>query len=360
MLSAALALLVATSLGSAGSLTPPPGPPVPTMKTLAEIEPRIAVNNVNTPPDANALFNITQPGSYYLAGNVAGVTGKMGIEISTDSVTLDLMGFQLAGIPGSLDGIHVTSELFSPRKGVTILNGVIRNWGWAGVNLDIATGGRLYNLIALGNGGAGLEAGPESTIEACTAGENGQLGFFVGSSSVVTGCSSHGNTSSGFQISDGVIISNSTAVGNLEHGIYAFNGRTTITGCTILGNTINGIRDSEGSVIVNNSVGLNGKDGIEVTSSSLVLGNVCHRNGTTTPDGAGIHAVTVVGSGQNRIEGNNLTGNDLGLNVDSTGNLVIKNSARGNATAYDVVAGNDVGPIGTASTSTSPWANISF
>ena len=58
----------------------------------------------------------------------------------------------------------MTSELFSPRKGVTILNGVIRNWGWAGVNLDIATGGRLYNLIALGNGGAGLEAGPESTI----------------------------------------------------------------------------------------------------------------------------------------------------------------------------------------------------
>jgi hypothetical protein len=46
-----------------------------------------------------------------------------------------------------------------------------------------------------------------------------------------------------------------------------------------------------------------------------------------------------------------------------TGNLVIKNSARGNGNDYDIVAGNTVGPIlGVADpiVSTNPWANFLY
>lgn len=54
----------------AGDLNPPAGPVSPTHKTLTEIEPRTAISMANTPGDADSLFKITQPGSYYLTGNI--------------------------------------------------------------------------------------------------------------------------------------------------------------------------------------------------------------------------------------------------------------------------------------------------
>jgi hypothetical protein len=65
----------------AGPIDPPAGPVQSTMKGLDQIEPRIAINAVNTPGDDDATpstFKITQPGSYYLAGNLTGETGKAG------------------------------------------------------------------------------------------------------------------------------------------------------------------------------------------------------------------------------------------------------------------------------------------
>ncbi|HZJ13677.1 MAG TPA: hypothetical protein VFD27_01440, partial [Chthoniobacteraceae bacterium] len=94
MSSAALLLLstpnsqLSTALAQ-GPLTPP-GAPAPTMKTLDQIEPRTAINSTNTPGDDDSLFKITQPGSYYLPGNITGVATKHGIEITASDVTLDL------------------------------------------------------------------------------------------------------------------------------------------------------------------------------------------------------------------------------------------------------------------------------
>src|SRR5438105_3055049 len=93
---------------SAGDLNPPAGPVAPTHKTLTEVEPRIAINATNTPGDANSLFKITQPGSYYLTGNITGVAAKNGIAIAASGVTLDLNGFDLLGVASSLDGVSVT------------------------------------------------------------------------------------------------------------------------------------------------------------------------------------------------------------------------------------------------------------
>ena len=98
-------VLVAATLGgviwvSAGDLNPPAGPVTPTMKTLTEVEPRIAINAVNTPGDAFSTFKITQPGSYYLTGNVTGAAGTSGIRVASGQVTLDLNGFTLEGAGG--------------------------------------------------------------------------------------------------------------------------------------------------------------------------------------------------------------------------------------------------------------------
>ena len=97
---AAFVVVPPNGLALAGDLDPPAGPITPTMKPLVEIEPRTAINATNTPGDADSIFKITQPGSYYLTGNITGVAAKNGIEIAADAVVLDLMGFQLNGWRG--------------------------------------------------------------------------------------------------------------------------------------------------------------------------------------------------------------------------------------------------------------------
>jgi len=46
------------------------------------------LNAANTPGDADSVFKITQSGSYYLAGNITGVSAKYGVEIAASGVTL--------------------------------------------------------------------------------------------------------------------------------------------------------------------------------------------------------------------------------------------------------------------------------
>ena len=72
----------------------------------------IEVNSINTPGDATASFVIVKPGSYCLPDNVAGVSGKNGIRIDTDDVTLDLAGYAMIGVSGSLnESRFVTARL---------------------------------------------------------------------------------------------------------------------------------------------------------------------------------------------------------------------------------------------------------
>jgi len=103
---------------------------------------------------------------------------------------------------------------------------------------------------------------------------------------------------------------------------------------------------------------LNHGDGIQVFSDCLILNNVCNSNGFGS-DGAGIHAI----SKDNRIEGNNVSGNDRGIDVDDAGNLIIRNSASGNTFNYSINGVQTIGPIVNATgviTSTNPWANFSY
>src|SRR4051794_22926117 len=91
-----LYLIACHGLGQ-GDLNPPPGPPAPTMKSLDQIEPRTPIDATHTPGDAANTFIISAPGSYYLTGNLTGVSGQTGICIASNDVTLDLGGFVLAG-----------------------------------------------------------------------------------------------------------------------------------------------------------------------------------------------------------------------------------------------------------------------
>jgi hypothetical protein len=95
-----------------------------------------------------------------------------------------------------------------------------------------------------------------------------------------------------------------------------------------------------------------GSKALRIGSDSLVASNKC------TDGNPGIQ---VDGSG-NRIEDNSLVFNvTFGLNVLGTGNSIHRNSASKNPSGnYQIVGGNDVGPIGSSSAATSPWANIVY
>src|SRR6476659_10541606 len=140
-----------------GPLTPP-GAPAPTMKTLDQVEARTPIDAAHTPGDADSLFKITQPGSYYLTANVTGVNAKHGVETAASGVTLDLNGFDLLGVPGSLDGVLVT---LANAINVNVRNGSIRSWGGSGINLlDAATSAtNVADIVASQNVFAGIRMG---------------------------------------------------------------------------------------------------------------------------------------------------------------------------------------------------------
>ncbi len=81
-------------------------------------------------------------------------------------------------------------------------------------------------------------------------------------------------------------------------------------------------------------------DGIKITNDCVVRRNLCQANGSSG-DGAGIHATST----DNRLESNNVTDNDRGIDVDAAGNLILKNTASGNTTNFDIAANNVFGAI---------------
>src|SRR5262245_18934676 len=109
----------------AGPLNPPAGPVAPSLKTLPEVEPRIAINSTNTPGDDTSIYRTSQPGSYYLTGDITGVPGKASIAISAGA-TVDLNGFK---ITGGGDGVQIYFNCI-----FTIKNGVITGCNGDGVN----------------------------------------------------------------------------------------------------------------------------------------------------------------------------------------------------------------------------------
>jgi len=348
-----------------GSLTPP-GAPAPTFKTLAQIEPRTPIGTNTTPGDADSLFKITQPGSYYLTTNLTGVAAKHGIEIAVGGVTLDLMGFELAGgVTNSLDGVRVSLSVIVTN--LAIRNGSVRNWGGDGVDAINAANGQYQDLRLSANGGRGLFCGAGSAVVNCAATFNTGDGINVSSGSTVSGSTAQGNTGRGIVAVLGSTVSGCAATFNTGDGIVAGHG-STVSGCAARGNTGDGISAGTGSTVTGCTATFNTGDGIQVSSDCRVTDNTCDSNGDGG-DGAGIHATGT----DNRIEGNNVTDNDRGIDVDSTGNFIIRNSASGNTTNWDVVAGNVILVVnattaaavlgssgGTAPGSTDPNANFSY
>jgi len=323
---------------AAGPLTPPAGPVAPTGKTLTQVEPRTEISATNTPGDASSVFRITQPGSYYLSGHVAGVLNKHGIVIAASRVSIDLNGFSVQGVANSLTGVLVEGS----REGIVIRNGFVTSWGQSGVSLFSATGGLLEGVTARHNASDGIVAPSGGVVRGCVAADNGGDGIRISTAAVVESCSAFENGEDGISAGDGVAILGCVARDNAVNGITT-GSNALVSECLSTSNTGAGIAAQSAVTIKDCTCSLNFGSGISANSGCLIVGNHCVGNFAQFADEGGIRTF----GSTNRIENNRLSGQGVGvgIRVENTGSLIIGNTTKSFATHYVIAANNRYGPI---------------
>src|SRR5258708_7089585 len=132
----------------------PPGSPSPPFKTLQQIEPRTPISSLP--------YLINQPGSYYVTTNLQGVAGRPGIIISAEDVSLDLGGWELRGVGGSLSGI-----LMNPAIKPHVHHGSIIGWGEDGINGTNGGGGMIEDIRSFNNVRHGITFNSGSHVRRC-------------------------------------------------------------------------------------------------------------------------------------------------------------------------------------------------
>ena len=289
-------------------------------------------------PISSLPFTITSAGSYYLTGNLTQPLlggGGGGIDINTDNVTIDLMGFTIFGastnpFTGVTSNVDDDGIQFTGRSGVTIKNGVVSGFGRAGIysSSSAGKGNSVEDIKVLGNGVLGSSsniysgiylASNSSRIERCSAVSNGGAGLWVGEGGIIKDSSASENGANGILGSFGATLTNNTAYSNQGWGIYAVGSNT------IIGNT----------VYFNNQSSTDGRGGLYVFNDSLVKNNTVDSNRHT-----GIR----VDSRDNMLKDNhvadtiNINGGGVAdgfcFEFDSSDNAAVGNSATGCTTEF--------------------------
>jgi len=341
MRSLAIVSAALTSTALAGPLDPPAGPVSPTAKTLQVVEPRIPIGPDTTPGDDDSLFRITEGGSYYLTENVIGEADKAGIEVAANNITIDLNGFALIGIFGTLDGIGTDPDEAISYFSITIRNGTVRNWRGHGIGGSRLSGTLVADIHAQDNSDNGIEVNPRSIIDRCIV---------------------EGNNANGIKVPSMCIVQNCTSTSNLGAGIEA-GSDNQIRACIASFNDGNGVEGGSRNLIKGNLATGNDLHGISVGAECVVWDNYAHGNGATI-DTTGYGFLTKEDASvfERNIARSN---NNGGFVITGSDNLLIHNKASSNFGVgnFDIDPGNAAGPVLAPvdlATSSNPHANYSY
>jgi hypothetical protein len=195
---------------------------------------------VGTPitPTTSLPYTISQPGFYYLTGNISYSGTGQAIYITTSEVTLDLMGFSISG-PGSggtAEGVAITNLMIN---NVEVRNGQVKNFYYG---VDSAAGNRnvrFSNLKVSGCNTGIRGVGDSIIISGCEATGN-DIGFSnSGACALIDKNVAAYNNTIGFALSCNGVITNNVAYGNHTGFSLAANNKQLIDRNSSAGNSIN-------------------------------------------------------------------------------------------------------------------------
>lgn len=366
---------LAVASAAAGDLRIATALVAPTLDVFGDGHSGYAVNAINTPGDEQARYVIRRPGAYYLPSPLLGEAGKAGIDIAASHVTLDLRGFALTGAPGAVAGVRVRGA----QSNITIRNGSLYDWPAIALDAAEAPFSTFEDLRAVGNG-TGLLVSARTAVRRCLAAGNAGGGMLTGQGASVESCTASFNKGLGIYVLEGSRVRDCTMESNAADGLYLDGGGCEVIGCIAIGNGLNGVAAIYGGAISQSTAEHNGADGmwsiaattfvecratlnqgdgIEAGEGSTVRHCIARENGqdglrlAARVEATGNHAekhhagagIRAAG-GWVRIDGNTLAANAIGVRVEGTGCLVVRNGASASTTqAFDIAPGNAYGPI---------------
>lgn len=292
----------------------PPGPPAPTMKSLDQIEPRTPISSLP--------YTISLPGPYYVTTNLTGTGGASGITIAANDVTLDLNGFSLIGVPGSISGIAVNGN----RTNVCVGNGTLRSWNLEGIDGTTSQSSSFTDLKIIGSGDVGLRSGAAARVIRCTAMGNTQEGILTFDNTTVSECGLSYNGASGISANNNCRITDCQAQFNTAHGISVGAG-CSLSGCVSAYNTNSGISTGPGCSI-SQCTAANNYDGISAGADSSISGCAAQANlnfGISVSSNSVATACAASGNGYVGIsmEGANSTARACVASSNATGGIML-------------------------------------
>ena len=196
-------------------------------------------------------YEITQPGSYLLTGNLTVPDADTtAIRVEVNDVTLDLNGFAIIGPVQCAfeDEQTITCDPAGDGFGVpagrdatstAVRNGSVRGMGATGVSIN---SGRVEGVRVLENGNFGIVALNEIIVRGCLAELNGAIGIFISAAAVIEHSIALRNPNGGIVVAGGVVR------GNVGDSIFVVRS-------AVLGNWIENDLDLRSSGYADNVIG---------------------------------------------------------------------------------------------------------